>query len=433
MNGTHLVASMAALWVVALMTTNALAADTITYTYVYEPDSVPPNVPEELAAPHMLNDGLIGSGWDATTQLYGTWPVFPVAKIPYVTLTLAPHAGLGKLTVWYARAIEAGVGEPASVTVSDDLGHSATTPFVPPGANGTFSQDVGLAVMQGTVLHLNFTCTREWLGLVEVRVFTPEALPPAVPVMPIPSDGNVSVPLTASLGWNSSVGADGYEVYLWCPPAPRPLTGSASVTANSWTPSGILPVQTNYSWQVVATNAYGSATGAVWTFQTGPFPYTYTYDDESARPENYEGGHGETRSTPHLLSDGKAGGLWSGGGLVLYYGNDYLGSAAAFDAWPAITITLPKAPYKYEYLRIWHYGGGVAGVHAPTSVTITDDSLHTTSHSFPDVETVTDVPISGMAGRNLHLRFGANPEFVGLSEIKVMANARPPQTVIVVR
>jgi hypothetical protein len=171
----------------------------------------------------------------------------------------------------------------------------------------------------------------------------------------------------------------------------------------------------------------------VWTFQTGPFPYTYTYDDESARPENYEGGHGETRSTPHLLSDGKAGGLWSGGGLVLYYGNDYLGSAAAFDAWPAITITLPKAPYKYEYLRIWHYGGGVAGVHAPTSVTITDDSLHTTSHSFPDVETVTEVPISGMAGRNLHLRFGANPEFVGLSEIKVMANARPPQTVIVVR
>ena len=402
----------------------------IPYTYIYEPDSIPPNSPTEAAAPSILNDGLIGVGWDGATMLYGSWPVFPVAKMPYITLTLAPHAGLGKLTVWYARAIEAGIAEPGSLTVSDDFGHSATTVFATPPGNGTFMQDVALTGIQGTVLHLNFVGVREWVGLDEVRVFSPVPEPPAVPTGPSPSDGNVSVPVTNSLAWNASVGADGYDVYFWIPPVERPLTPTASVTANSWMPIGILPFQTDYNWQVVATNAYGSATGAVWTFTTSPFPYTYVYDDVSARPENYGAqDQVETQYGGRLLNDGITGG-WG----VLYYGRDYLGNnPAAF--WPAITITLAQEPI-YEYLRIWHYGGNHdAGVYGPSSLTVSDDFNHTITFSgFPDVETSTDVPITGMRGTRLHLRFSPNGEIVGLSEIKV--NAKPlvrQGTVLVVR
>ena len=82
--------------------------------------------------------------------------------------------------------------------------------------------------MQGTTLHLNFATAREsWLGLNEIRVFEPAPVPPDVPTGPSPSDGNVNVPVTASLGWNASVGATEYDVYFWNaldpePPRPRP-------------------------------------------------------------------------------------------------------------------------------------------------------------------------------------------------------------------
>ena len=87
-----------------------------------------------------------------------------------MTLTLAANDGLGKLTVWYTRFIDAGIAEPAWVTVSDEFGHSTTTTLTPQASNGVFSQDVALAEMQGSVLHLNFTSKREWVGLNEIKV-----------------------------------------------------------------------------------------------------------------------------------------------------------------------------------------------------------------------------------------------------------------------
>ena len=53
---------------------NATQPGIIPFTYVYEADSAHPNVPAELTAPYMLNDGLIGNGWDAMTQLYSLPP-----------------------------------------------------------------------------------------------------------------------------------------------------------------------------------------------------------------------------------------------------------------------------------------------------------------------------------------------------------------------
>ena len=69
-----------------------------------------------------------------------------------------------------------------SVTVSDAFGHSSTTTFTPQSSNGVFSQDVALPGMQGTVLKVNFTSKREWVGLDEIRVFEAAPVPPAVPI-----------------------------------------------------------------------------------------------------------------------------------------------------------------------------------------------------------------------------------------------------------
>ncbi len=104
-----------------------------------------------------------------------------------------------------------------------------------------------------------------------------------------------------------------------------------------------------------------------------------------------------------------------------YFGNDYLGHPAAY--WPAITLTVAQAPAAYEALKIWHYGGGSAGVHAPASLTVTDNYGHSTTFTgFPDSEpAITDIPITNMQGSILHLRFIGTGEFVGLNEVRVSA------------
>jgi hypothetical protein len=121
-----------------------------------------------LSTPSILNDGLIGTTWDSTTMLYDTTQT---TDKPSLTLTLTPYGSLDKLTVWYLSWTAAAVFVPNSLTVSDNFGHSATTPFAPPaGDNAVYSQDVALTGMQGTVLHLHFTSVREWVGLDEIRV-----------------------------------------------------------------------------------------------------------------------------------------------------------------------------------------------------------------------------------------------------------------------
>ena len=148
------------------------------------------------------------------TQLYSLPPyTYPVPKIPYVTLTLAANDGLGKLTVWYTRAIEAGIAEPTSVTVSDEFGNSTTTTFTPQASNGVFGQDVAFAGMQGTVLHLNFTSKREWVGLNEIKV---------VPGLPEP--GYVT--------W-AGTGPGGKGLAGPPPPLMRIPTSTASLTESS--------------------------------------------------------------------------------------------------------------------------------------------------------------------------------------------------------
>jgi len=390
----------------------------IPFTYVYEPDSAPPNVPAELAAPYMLNDGLIGTGWDAMTQLYSLPPyAYPVPKIPYVTLTLAPNSGMQKLTVWYTRAIEAGIAEPASVTVTDEFAHSITVLFTPQSSNGVFSQNVSLAGMEGTVLHVNFTSTREWVGLGEIRVFAPAPLPPETPTGPIPPNGNVNVPVTTSLGWNASVGATSYDVYFWNSLDAEPSTATATVTTNTWTPTpGLIgAAEATYQWKVVAKNVHGDAPGPVWTFATSVITYTYVYEAGSVPPNV----HAEL-ATPSILNDGVVGTTWDS--TTQLYGS----GTATLDK-PSMALTL--SPYgSLNKLTVWYLSWTAAGVFVPDSLTVSDNFGHSTTTPFAPPAGVNavfsqDVPLTGMQGSVLHLSFTCTQYWVGLDEIKVFGTA----------
>jgi len=90
---------------------------------------------------------------------------------------------------------------------------------------------------------------------------------PLVPDTPSPTNGAQEVPVSTILGWANAYSATGYEVCLWIPPDSEPGSPTGVATTNSYNP-GALNYLTNYNWKVVATNQYGSATGAVWSFTT---------------------------------------------------------------------------------------------------------------------------------------------------------------------
>lgn len=83
-----------------------------------------------------------------------------------------------------------------------------------------------------------------------------------------PTNGATDVAVQTVLDWADSSGADRYDVFLWLSSSAKPATPTTNVLASTCDPQGNLLYSTNYSWQVVATNRYGSTTGAVSTFST---------------------------------------------------------------------------------------------------------------------------------------------------------------------
>lgn len=387
----------------------------IPFTYVYEADSVQPAEPE-LSTPSVLNDGVIGTGWG-----YLYYAAAPSSVQPHITLTLgSPVASQGKLTVWHYGGGAGGVNAPASLTVTDEFGHNATTIFPPQGSDGVYSQDVALNGMEGTVLHLNFASAMlggSHIGLHEIRVFEAVAAAPQVPAGPRPSDGNIGVPITASLMWNPTVGATSYDVYFWNSLDSEPSTPTATdVPTNSWTPTAGLigATEATYRWKVVAKNGDGTTAGPVWTFTTSIYPYTYVYESDSINP-------GETEwSTPQILNDGDIGRL-----LV------YVDVAQASNK-PHLTLTLASV-FTLGKMSLWYqsYPSGISG---PDSVTVSDDFGHSLTSTLPPPaynggSFIHDVPLTGLTGPVLHLVSTRVQPWVGLSEIKVFAPAPvPPET-----
>jgi hypothetical protein len=87
---------------------------------------------------------------------------------------------------------------------------------------------------------------------------------PGVPAAPSPANGATGVGTNVTLSWSCS-GAQSYDVYITGALYASNLTGP-SVTVSS------LAAGKTYSWNVVATNNVGSATGPTWSFTTKTSP-----------------------------------------------------------------------------------------------------------------------------------------------------------------
>ena len=101
------------------------------------------------------------------------------------------------------------------------------------------------------------------------RFTTMAVPPPAVPSSPLPADGQGSVSLsTVILDWADAKGAESYDVYFAAMPGLGREHFKGSFTVSSWRLDCELIPATQYYWRVVAKNAYGGTTGAVWRFTT---------------------------------------------------------------------------------------------------------------------------------------------------------------------
>jgi hypothetical protein len=88
--------------------------------------------------------------------------------------------------------------------------------------------------------------------------------PPGAPTAPGPTSGATGVATTPTLTWSAS-GATSYDVRFGTASSP-PLVSSGQSGA-TYSPGG-LAGGTKYFWQIVARNAAGTTSGAVWSFTT---------------------------------------------------------------------------------------------------------------------------------------------------------------------
>ncbi len=103
----------------------------------------------------------------------------------------------------------------------------------------------------------------------ELRYFTVDTdttLPPSQPTDPQPVDGAVDQLAELELTWLNGGGATSYDVYFG-------TTGNMTLQGNqpgiSFDP-GTLTYAAGYDWRIDAVNAFGTTTGAVWSFTADP-------------------------------------------------------------------------------------------------------------------------------------------------------------------
>jgi hypothetical protein len=98
--------------------------------------------------------------------------------------------------------------------------------------------------------------------------FTTTIGPPGMPVVQSPANGATGVAISSSLSW-SATGATSYDVKFGTTNPPPAV--ASGLTTSSYAPAGMTNGST-YFWQIVARNAIGSTTGAVWSFTTAAAP-----------------------------------------------------------------------------------------------------------------------------------------------------------------
>ncbi len=96
----------------------------------------------------------------------------------------------------------------------------------------------------------------------------PQITIPSIPALSSPSNGAKGVAVSATLAWNSSVGASSYTLQVSKNAAFTEIVNHSDVSSTSFSISG-LSNNSVYYWRVQAKNAYGSSGWSnVWSFTT---------------------------------------------------------------------------------------------------------------------------------------------------------------------
>ncbi len=240
----------------------------------------------DLAAWEGMNDikvrfrGIVGSGANSTyysdiaidlIEVAGTTPQEP----PLCTTPVSPLDGATGVLIdatlnWNAAADATGYilyfgtdNPPTNLENGTDLGNvTSYTPATMDYSTGYYWQVIP------------YNAAGDATGC-SVWTFTTEDVPPppvcTTPVSPV--DGETNVSINGDLSWNSVGDADGYVLYLGTDNPPTNMVNGVDLGNVTTYDPGTLGYLTDYYWQVVPYNNYGSATGcATWTFTTEDVP-----------------------------------------------------------------------------------------------------------------------------------------------------------------
>ncbi len=117
--------------------------------------------------------------------------------------------------------------------------------------------------------------------------FTTEASPPPPSAVenPIPASGAIGVSISATLSWDASVEASGYDVYFGTSSTPGAGQFQGSQSGITFDP-GTLSYSTTYYWRIDPESEYGTTSGTIWNFTTEDSPPP---PDPVTNPDPFDG------------------------------------------------------------------------------------------------------------------------------------------------
>ena len=103
--------------------------------------------------------------------------------------------------------------------------------------------------------------------------FTTIVAAPAQVGSPSPANSATGIPITQPLSWGEASGAISYGIYFGTSEPPPFIITNTGYTNTTYNPGALLN-NTTYYWQINSSNAGGTTTGIVWSFQTEVPPIT---------------------------------------------------------------------------------------------------------------------------------------------------------------
>jgi hypothetical protein len=171
------------------------------------------------------------------------------------TLGIAPGADLGWVAGSHAASHDVYFGTSPSPGGGQFQGNQPGTTFDP----GLLAGDT---TYYWRIDEVNATGTTTGV----VWDFTTESTdPPGQATLPVPLDLATQVGRTQDLCWTAGSDADSHDVYFGTT-NPPPFAGNQAGTTHD---TGLMSKLQTYYWRIDEVNAYGTTTGAVWSFTTG--------------------------------------------------------------------------------------------------------------------------------------------------------------------